>query len=71
MAGVLGTIPSYIVAWCIMLSFFGSMASVNSAAAQELYSMNMMRYWGARPSNPHVPVRRSFFCFFASILLPD
>lgn len=34
MAGRLGSLPSFVSAWLIMLSFFGSMASVNSAAAQ-------------------------------------
>lgn len=47
-----GTFPSYMNAWLVMLSFFGSMASVNSAAAQALYSMDLMRTYGADPGNP-------------------
>lgn len=48
----LGTLPSFINAWLVMLSFFGSMASVNTACAQALYSMNIMYYYGAEPDNP-------------------
>jgi hypothetical protein len=42
-------------AWLVMLSFFGSMASVNSASAQALYSMDLMRTFGADPSDPFKP----------------
>ena len=41
-------------AWLVMLSFFGSMASVNSAAAQALYSMDIMRTFGAKPNDAFV-----------------
>ena len=44
----------FVNAWLVMLSFFGSMASVNSAAAQALYSMDIMRTFGAKPSDAFV-----------------
>lgn len=52
MAGVLGSVPSYVSAWCILISFFGSMASVNTAGAFEVYAMHMMRNFGAAPGHP-------------------
>ena len=45
------TFPSYLNATLCALSFFGSMASVNSACAQALFSMNIMYYWGAEPTD--------------------
>ena len=50
-----GSFPSYVNAILIMLSFFGSMASVNTAAAQALYAMDIMRTYGAEENAPMAP----------------
>ena len=45
----------FVNAWLIMFSFFGSMASVNTSAAQALYAMDIMHSYGAKRGDAFVP----------------